>query len=100
MRVSSVHTKDLKGYLDRFVPTASSQNAHLRGLDPFDNLDRRVMLGNLRRLTSCDVKHATGIVSTAREYLCTILTVVLRLTQDLRKRKHTLFQQIDKTGPW
>jgi len=80
------HIEDLKVYFDRFVPTASSQNTHLRGLDPFNNLDRRVMLGNLRHLTSCDVKHATGIVSTTREYLCTILIVVLRLIQDLRKK--------------
>jgi len=72
-------TKDLKIYFDCLVPAPSSQNSHLRSLDPLDNLDRRVMLGNLCRLTSRDIEHTTGVVSTTRKYLGTVLIVDLRL---------------------
>lgn len=57
-------TAKQKMYLECFIPATSCENAIL-SVDPFYGFDRRVMLGYLRGLTSANVEHASGIVSTS-----------------------------------
>lgn len=53
-------------YFYCLVPTSSGQYPRL-GIDPFHNLDRRVMLSYLGRLASRDVEHTACVVCATRE---------------------------------
>jgi hypothetical protein len=64
-------------YLDSFVPRTGGKNATLGRLDPFDDLDRRVMLGDLLRLSSLDVVKTRSIVATTRNNLVPFLWSVV-----------------------
>lgn len=59
--------------LDGFVPRAGSENAALWGLEPFDDLHRRVMLRDLLRLPSLDVIETRSVVTSARYDLVAFL---------------------------
>jgi hypothetical protein len=60
-------------YLDSFVPRAGGKNATLRRVEPFDDLDRRVVLRDLLRLPSLDVVKTRSIVTTTRNDLVPFL---------------------------
>jgi hypothetical protein len=60
-------------YLDGFVPRTGGKNATLGRLDPFDDLDRRVVLGDLLRLSTLDVVNTRSIVTTTRNNLVPFL---------------------------
>jgi len=60
-------------YLDSFVPRTGGKDAALGRFEPFDNLDRRVMLGDLLRLSSLDVEKTRSIVTTTRNNLVPVL---------------------------
>jgi hypothetical protein len=51
-------------YPDSFVPRTGSKNATLGRFEPFDDLDRRIVLSNLLRLSSLNVEKTRGIVTT------------------------------------
>ena len=59
--------------LECLVPTASGKNAALWRLYPLDDFYWRIMLRDLCCLTVCDVEHACGVVSTARDNLVALL---------------------------
>jgi hypothetical protein len=61
------------GHLDGLVPRASSKDAALGCLKPFDDSDRRVMLRNLLSLSSLDVEETRGIITTAGNDLISLL---------------------------
>jgi hypothetical protein len=61
------------GHLDRFVPRTGSEDATLRSLEPFDDLDWRVVLGDLLRLPGLDVIETRRIVTTTRYDLVSLL---------------------------
>lgn len=60
-------------YLDSFVPRTGGKDAALRRLEPFDDLDRRVVLGDLLRLSSLDVVETRSIITTTRNNLVPFL---------------------------
>jgi hypothetical protein len=60
-------------YPDSFVPRTGSKNATLGRLEPFDDLDRRVVLGDLLRLSSLNVENTRGIVTATRNDLVPFL---------------------------
>jgi hypothetical protein len=76
-RVENAH------YLDGFVPRTGGKNATLGRLEPFDDLDRRVVLRDLLRLTSLDVVKTRSIVTTTRNNLVPFLRSVARKNTDL-----------------
>ena len=59
-------THPMQAYFESLVPAASSKNTTVRGLNPFDNLNRRVVLCYLLRLAGGYIEHATGIVCAPR----------------------------------
>jgi hypothetical protein len=61
MQSMKIETTDL----ECFVPASSREDAALRRLNRAHNLDRRVMLGDLRALASLDIKHTCRIVASA-----------------------------------
>ena len=60
-------------YLDSFIPRTGGKNAALGRLEPFDDLDRRVVLGDLLRLSSLDVEKTRSIVTATRNNLVPFL---------------------------
>ena len=89
-------------YLDSFVPRTGDKNATLRRLEPFDDLDRGVVLGDLLRLSSLNVVKTRSVVTTTRNNLVPFLWSVIGRMQTVFSEKYvlTLFQQTDSTGPW
>ena len=61
------------GYLDCFVPRTGGKNAALGCLEPLNNLDRRVMLGDLLRLSCLNIEETRSIITTTRDNLVSLL---------------------------
>ncbi len=60
-------------YLNSFVPRTGGKNATLGRLDPFDDLDGRVVLRDLLRLSCLNVEETRSIVTTTRNNLVPFL---------------------------
>ena len=60
-------------YLDSFVPRTRSKNATLGRLEPFDDLYRRFVLGDLLRLSGLNVEETRSIVTTTGNNLVPFL---------------------------
>ena len=60
-------------YPDSFVPRTSSKNATLGRLEPFDDLDWRIVLGDLLRLSGLNVEETRSIVTTTGNNLIPFL---------------------------
>jgi len=65
--------KPNEGYLDGFIPRACDKNTSLGCLEPFDNLDGRVVLGDLLCLPSLNVEETRSIVTTSRYNFVSLL---------------------------
>jgi len=93
----------IAGYLDCFVPRAGDENATLGGLEPFNNLDRSVVLSDLLRLPGLNIEETRSIVATTRDDLAPFLWCVVWKNLDAvfsSVMRLTLFQQTDRTGAW
>jgi len=89
-------------YLDCFVPRSGGKNAALGRLEPFNNLDRSVVLGDLLRLPGLNIVETRSIVATTRDDLVPFLWSVVWTFDAVfsSAMRLTLFQQTDRTGAW
>jgi hypothetical protein len=71
-------------------------------LEPFNDLDRSVVLSDLLCLPGLNIVNTRSIVATTRDDLVPFLWTVMWKNLDAMTSamRLTLFQQTDRTGPW
>jgi hypothetical protein len=98
-----IEREEIVGYLDCFVPRARGEDAALGSLEPFNNLDRSVVLSDLLRLPGLNIVETRSIVATTRDDLVPFLWSVVWKNLGAvfsSVMRLTLFQQTDRTGAW
>jgi len=72
----------IAGYLDCFVPRACDENAALGCLEPFNDLDRCVVLGDLLGLPGLNIVDTRRIVAATRDDLVPFLWSMVWMNLD------------------